>query len=173
MRPSATALLQASTVSAAATTNQTQISNVVPSLWDGQCYYPTADPGFQLEPYLGRWYQTDGTVQVNNTCEAQGRAVNILGAASPADPAYGAQGVFRVQFPGQPAPDCAGPNYIVQDLADDIAIVQSNNFTTLFVLSREQHLEDAVLDAWIERAGILGSSLEEVVRTDQTDCQFI
>ncbi|KAG9254508.1 Calycin-like protein [Emericellopsis atlantica] len=194
MRPSATALLQATAVSAVATTNQTQTSNVVPSLWDGQCYYPTADPGFQLEPYLGRWYQvagtlapftagckciyaqyalnTDGTVQVNNTCEAQGRAVNILGAASPADPAYGAQGALRVQFPGQPAPDCAGPNYIVQDLADDIAIVQSNNFTTLFVLSREQHLEEAVLDAWIERAGILGSSLEEVVKTDQTDCQF-
>lgn len=38
----------------------------------------------------------------------------ILGSATPADPAYGADGVFRVQFPGQPAPDCPGPNYIVQ-----------------------------------------------------------
>ena len=99
---------------------------------------------------------------MNNTCEADGRAVNILGTASPAPPTYGANGVFRVQFPGQPAPDCPGPNYIVQgehltpqimacvdmsvDLADDIAIVQSNNFTTLFVLSREQHLEESKLD---------------------------
>lgn len=58
--------------------------------------------------------QDEGTVKVNNTCEAAGRPVNILGSASPADPAYGASGVFRVQFPGQPAPSCAGPNYIVQ-----------------------------------------------------------
>jgi hypothetical protein len=127
---------------------------------------------------------------VNNTCEAQGRAVHILGTASPADPAYGATGVFRVQFPGQPAPGCAGPNYIVQgthpmerkrgrerlcsltraDYTADIAIVQSNNFSTLLVLSREQHLEETVLDAWIERAGLLGSDLNKVEKTDQSDC---
>ena len=34
----------------------------------------------------------------------------------------------------------------VPDYADDIAIVQSNNFTTLFILSREQNLDDDVLD---------------------------
>lgn len=60
----------------------------------------------------------DGTVRVNNTCEIQGRAVNILGNAAPADAGYGAAGVFRVQFPGQPAPDCPGPNYIVQGDGD-------------------------------------------------------
>lgn len=58
--------------------------------------------------------QDNGTVKVNNTCEAGGRAINILGTATPADPSYGAKGVLRVQFPGQPGPDCAGPNYIVQ-----------------------------------------------------------
>ncbi|KAM0328743.1 hypothetical protein ACHAQA_005156 [Verticillium albo-atrum] len=168
--------------------------NVVPSLWDGQCYYPTGDIGFALEPYLGRWYQVagteapftagckcifaeyelndNGTVQVNNTCEAGGRAVNILGVAAPADPGYGAKGVFRVQFPGQPGPDCAGPNYIVQDYTGDFAIVQSNNFSTLFVLSREREVEDTVLDAWIDRAGLLGSNLDNVIKNDQTDCQF-
>lgn len=114
-------------------------------------------------------------MQVNNTCEAEGRAVNILGTASPADATYGANGVFRVQFPGQPAPDCPGPNYIVQgecnhhipskhhankpkDLADDIAIVQSNNFTTLFILSREQHLEDTVLDVSVFTCHLLDST---------------
>lgn len=51
---------------------------------------------------------------VNNTCQAQDRPVNILGTAAPADPSYGAKGVLRVQFPGQPGPSCAGPNYIVQ-----------------------------------------------------------
>lgn len=58
--------------------------------------------------------QDNGSVQVNNTCEAEGRPVNILGSASPADAGYGASGVFRVQFPGQPPPSCPGPNYIVQ-----------------------------------------------------------
>jgi len=36
--------------------------NAVPSSWDGQCYYPKADIGFQLESYLGKWYQVAGTV---------------------------------------------------------------------------------------------------------------
>ncbi|KAL9944159.1 hypothetical protein D7B24_002197 [Verticillium nonalfalfae] len=170
------------------------VPNVVPSLWDGECYYPTGDIGFGLESYLGRWYQVagtlapftgnckciraeyslndNGTVKVNNTCEAAGRAVNILGTASPADPGYGAKGVFRVQFPGQPGPECAGPNYIVQDYTGDFAIVQSSNFSTLFILSREQQVEDDVLDAWIDRAGLLGSNLDNVIKNDQTGCQF-
>lgn len=58
------------------------------------------------------------------------------------------------------------------DYTGDIAIVQSNNFSTLFVLSREQHLEETVLDAWIERAGLLGSDLSKVEKTDQSDCLF-
>lgn len=129
-------LAAAATASCQDNDTSTPAPNVVPSLWDGQCFYPTGDIGFELEPYLGRWYQVagtvapftagckcifaeyalndDGTVQVNNTCEAEQRPVNILGTAAPADLAYGAKGVFRVQFPGQPAPDCEGPNYIVQ-----------------------------------------------------------
>ncbi|KAG7148502.1 Outer membrane lipoprotein Blc like [Verticillium longisporum] len=143
------------------------VPNVVPSLWDGECYYPTGDIGFGLESYLGRWYQVagtlapftgnckciraeyslndNGTVKVNNTCEAAGRA---------------------------PGPECAGPNYIVQDYTGDFAIVQSSNFSTLFILSREQQVEDDVLDAWIDRAGLLGSNLDNVIKNDQTDCQF-
>lgn len=164
MRP-LTALHAASVAASASTapqSNETSSSNVVPSLWDGQCFYPTGDAGFNLEAYLGTWYQVagtlapftagckcihaqyalnvgapiiiitipseqeeaakltsiqdNGTVQVNNTCEAEGRPINILGTATPADPGYGANGVFRVQFPGQPAPECPGPNYIVQGM---------------------------------------------------------
>lgn len=58
--------------------------------------------------------QDNGTVFVNNTCQAEGRPINIQGTAAPANPTYGAAGVFQVQFPGQPGPDCPGPNYIVQ-----------------------------------------------------------
>lgn len=36
--------------------------NAVPSLWDGQCFYPKPDIGFELESYVGRWYQVAGTV---------------------------------------------------------------------------------------------------------------
>ena len=36
--------------------------NAVPSSWDGQCFYPKPDIGFQLESYLGKWYQVAGTV---------------------------------------------------------------------------------------------------------------
>ncbi|KAL0943381.1 lipocalin-like domain-containing protein [Colletotrichum truncatum] len=199
MRPStlSTLLSGAAIATAAATTNETAeptIPNVVPSVWDGKCFYPAPDSAFDLESYLGRWYQVagtiapftagckcifaqyslndNGTVQVNNTCQAGDRAVNILGTAAPADPSYGAKGVLRVQFPGQPGPDCAGPNYIVQDYTPDFALVQSNNFTTLFVLSRQQNPEDEVLDAWIARAGQLGSNLGDVVKTDQTGCLF-
>jgi apolipoprotein D and lipocalin family protein len=69
--------------------------------------------------------------------------------------------------------------------------VQSNNFTTLFVLSREREVEDSVLDvsflcllrnwrgtnadfpqAWIARAGLLGSKLDDVIKNDQTGCLF-
>ncbi|KAM0689757.1 hypothetical protein Q7P36_010628 [Cladosporium allicinum] len=168
--------------------------NAVPSSWDGSCYYPKPDIGFQLESYLGKWFQVagtvapftagckciqaqyelndNGTVAVNNTCQAQGQAINILGTAAPADPTYGAAGVFQVGFPGQAGPSCPGPNYIVQDYTGDFAIVQSNNFTTLFVLSREREVEDDVLDVWIHRAGLLGSNLDDVIKNDQTGCLF-
>lgn len=61
-----------------------------------------------------RTKKDEGTVAVNNTCQAEGQAVNILGTAAPSNPTYGAAGVFQVGFPGQPGPECPGPNYIVQ-----------------------------------------------------------
>lgn len=30
--------------------------NVVSALYDGKCYYPTADPSFVAADYLGKWY---------------------------------------------------------------------------------------------------------------------
>jgi apolipoprotein D and lipocalin family protein len=173
----------------------TAAKKAIPSLWDSQCFYPQGDPGFELDSYLGRWYQVagtiapftadckcifaeyelndNGTVQVNNTCQAGNKPVSILGTATPADPEYGPAGVFRVQFPRGGPPDCPGPNYIVQDYSVEFALVQSNNFTTLFILSRQQHPEEKLIDAWIERAGLLGTNLTDVVKTDQSDCLFI
>ena len=41
------------------------------------------------------------------------------------------------------------------DYTGDFAIVQSNNFTTLFVLSREREVEDSVLDVSTLMAAIV------------------
>lgn len=102
--------------------------------------------------------QDNGTVNVQNGCELNGTQIPIEGTATPISPyaGYGHVGVLSVQFPGQPAPDCPGPNYIVRDIglnADDaechgdvaadndnaFAIVQASNFSTLFLLSRNQN----------------------------------
>ncbi|KAK4208658.1 apolipo protein D [Rhypophila decipiens] len=180
---------------AAAQNASTPARNVVPATYDGKCFYPKPDIGFDLKSYVGRWYQVAGTpqpfnaackctyaqysindngsVRVNNTCQAGNRAISILGTATPAPPQYGATGVFTVLFPGERPADCPGPNYIVQDYTGDFSLVQNNNLTTLFLLSREQHPKPEVLDAWIKRAGLLGSDISQVVKTDQTDCQFL
>lgn len=68
MRPSilSAVLSWATVASAVAVTNDTSpspsIPNVVQSTWDGKCFYPTPDAAFDLESYLGRWYQVAGTV---------------------------------------------------------------------------------------------------------------
>ena len=50
------------------------------------------------------------------------------------------------------------------------AIVQASNFTTLFLLSRDQNPPSADIDRWLARAGRLGSNLTEVIRIDQSNC---
>lgn len=42
--------------------NETAAPNVVPSSYDGHCYYPASDSAFTLDSYLGRWYQVAGTL---------------------------------------------------------------------------------------------------------------
>jgi apolipoprotein D and lipocalin family protein len=53
-------------------------------------------------------------VRVLNTAKFGNQSISIVGTAAPADAHYGADGVFRVSFPGSPGPECPGPNYIVQ-----------------------------------------------------------
>lgn len=174
---------------------QQQPLNVTDALWDGQCLYPKPTSVFDVEKYLGRWYQvagsafsqtagctciyaeyslnSNGTVDVLNGCQAGGRDVKINGIARPADAAYGDAGVFRVQFPPMPPPqDCAGPNYIVQLYTPEWAIVQASNYTTLFLLSREQNPPDASIDAWLDIAAELGTNLTDVSKITQTGCMF-
>ncbi|KAM3502260.1 hypothetical protein MY10362_004967 [Beauveria mimosiformis] len=168
-------------------------ADVAPALWDGKCFYPQADACFKLETYLGRWYQLagtlapftagckcisarydindDGSLYVNNTCQRGDKQTFIEGNAVPADAAYGKVGVLRVKFPVQPSLPCDGPNYVVQKYTGEIAIVQSSNFSNLFILSRKQHLEEKRLDAWIDRAVELGTPRERIVKTDQSDCK--
>jgi len=73
-------------------------------------YGVVADPC--PSPKLTCRSKENGTVNVFNSCELEGRQIPIQGTASPADPIYGEAGVFRVQFPGQPPP---GKNEIRRD----------------------------------------------------------
>ncbi|GAB7365294.1 hypothetical protein MBLNU230_g6375t1 [Neophaeotheca triangularis] len=176
------------------------IVDVAPAIWDRQCFYPKATDDFDLDSYLGRWYQVagtvapftanceciyaeyslndDGTVAVANGCQAQGedgpQEITIEGTATPANSAYGDEGVFRVQLGEQPAAECPGPNYIVQEFDEKRgwAIVQASNFTTLFVLSREQNRTEKEIQKWLDVAEELGSSLDDVIINVQEGCAF-
>lgn len=37
-------------------------SSIVPTIWDGHCFYPQADASFDINTYEGRWYQVAGTL---------------------------------------------------------------------------------------------------------------
>ncbi|KAK2053381.1 hypothetical protein LY76DRAFT_639048 [Colletotrichum caudatum] len=78
----------------------------------------------------------------------------------------------RSPAPSRPSPPAASAS--LRNCTPDFALVQPNNFTTLFVLSRQQNPEETLLtqEAWIARAGQLGSNLDDVVKTDQTGCKF-
>lgn len=62
MRPLNAFYAAATLVAGGGNDGQASSSNVVQSLWDGHCYYPTGDAGFNLKSYLGRWYQVAGTL---------------------------------------------------------------------------------------------------------------
>lgn len=116
-------------------------------------------------------------MNVQNGCERNGRRTSIQGTATPIPPyaGYGHVGVLRVQFPRQPAPDCPGPNYIVQDIGPSIdagfyggvaanndnafAIVQTNNFTTLFLLSRNRNPSNASIEVCMTCRIVLKKSI--------------
>jgi apolipoprotein D and lipocalin family protein len=90
--------------------------------------------------------QDNGTVRVLNTATVGPQIINIIGTATPVDSAYGAGGAFVVNFPGTAGAECPGPNYIVQDYAVDWAIVQTQNWSTLYILSREKQPAPASID---------------------------
>ncbi|KAF2832493.1 Calycin-like protein [Ophiobolus disseminans] len=170
----------------------TSTPNVVASQYDGSCYYPVPDASFDLKAYLGTWYQVagtpfgptagarcvtanyslndNGTVKVVNTATQGTFSIDIVGTATPVDSAYGAGGAFVVSFPGTPAAECPGPNYIVQDYAVDWAIVQTQNWSTLYILSRDRQPAPAKIDAWIDRAVAFGSEASAIRKFNQTGC---
>lgn len=143
-------------------------------------------------------------MQVVNTATQGNFSIDIVGTATPVDSAYGAGGAFVVSFPGTPAAECPGPNYIVQgndlnriciccgtnfskDYAIDWAIVQTQEWNTLYILSRErQPSADSIdvsegsfgsgaflmsLQAWIDRAVAFGSNATGISKFDQTGCE--
>ncbi|CAN8098621.1 unnamed protein product [Discula destructiva] len=177
---------------AGTTTNGT----VVAANFDGYCYYPNPDASFDVTTYGGTWYQVagydaiftsgckcitaeytlneNGTVGVANECQLDGIAIpiTITGSATAVDAAYGSVGVFDVVLNGAGSV-CPGPNYIVQEYVEgDYAIVQSPDWSTLFILSREQNVTDTKLDTLITRAVALGSLESLIIIDDQSGCRY-
>lgn len=160
--------------------------------FDGKCFYPTPYLHFNLTSYLGHWYQVagtpfgptagarcvsaqyslndNGTVKVVNTATVGPQPISIEGTATPVDRAYGDAGVFKVEFPGMRENGCKGPNYIVQEYCGDHAIVQTQNWTTLYILSREREPAPVAIDSWIDRAVALGSDRSKISKFNQTGC---
>ncbi|KAL1610135.1 hypothetical protein SLS60_001800 [Paraconiothyrium brasiliense] len=92
---------------------------------------------------------SNGTVKVENTATFGPQPISIEGTAMPVEKEYAATGAFKVKFPSTPEGGCPGPNYIVQGMCavmlkregeycTDHAIVQTQNWTTLYILSRER-----------------------------------
>ncbi|KAL5380974.1 hypothetical protein DPSP01_007506 [Paraphaeosphaeria sporulosa] len=172
--------------------SSSQTPLVQDALYDGHCFYPRPTPNFNLTAYLGTWYQVagtpfgptagarcvtaeyalnpNGTVRVVNTAAVGPQEIRIEGTATPVDAAYARAGAFKVEFPSTPAGGCEGPNYIVQEFCTDHALVQTQNWTTLYVLSREREPAPALVDAWIDRAVALGSDRARIGKFSQTGC---
>lgn len=60
--------------------------NAVPSSWDGSCFYPKPDIGFQLESYLGKWFQVAGTVVFTAGCKCIQAQYELNVRKSPTNP---------------------------------------------------------------------------------------
>ncbi|KAF2846191.1 Calycin-like protein [Plenodomus tracheiphilus IPT5] len=198
MRVSSTVLALTSVASSFILPRQESASNsstpnIAVAKYDGKCFYPVPDSKFNLDSYLGTWYQVagtpfgptagarcvsanyslnaNGTVRVVNTAAVGPQTINIVGTATPVDSAYGAGGAFIVGFPGTSSGnECPGPNYIVQDYAVEWAIVQTQNWSTLYILSRERQPAPAIIDAWIDRAVAFGSEASAIQKFNQTSC---
>ncbi|KAF2748258.1 Calycin-like protein, partial [Sporormia fimetaria CBS 119925] len=157
------------------------------------CFYPIPDPSFKLDTYLGKWYQVagysfretaggecitaqyslnpNGTVRVNNGGRAGETTIGAIGTATPVGKEYGKGGAFVVEFPQGFPSGCPGPNYIVQEYKKgDYSIVQTQNWDTLFILSREQFPSEEKLAKLIDRAVKLGSNATEIIPFSQEGC---
>lgn len=185
----------ASTATAQDSTGTNSTTYINSAVYDGTCYYPTGDSSFDLESFLGRWYQvagtvvpftlgcsctyaeyalnTDGSVNVTNSCQIGILPNNIAGTATIVDEAYGT-GALQVSF--DIVPDggviCPGPNYIVQKYTEDWAIVQSPLWSTLFLLTRNQNATDVEINTWLSAAEALGTNLSLVTKVSQENCLY-
>ncbi|KAK5166868.1 uncharacterized protein LTR77_007597 [Saxophila tyrrhenica] len=130
----------------------------------------------------------NNTVRVENIAAAGPSTFSIVGTGTAADMAYGTAGVFEVNFPSAGPPgqggltsgsggaeedDCPGPNYIVQDYAIDWAIVQTQRWNTLYILSRVREPSAESIQAWIDRAVEFGSNRTMIQLYNQTGCEGI
>lgn len=107
---------------------------------------------------------------INTSAGPDGEPRGVEGTATPRE-GYGKGGAFTVEFPFGTDPSCPGPNYIVQEYGGEYSIVQTQNWDTLFLLSRERFPAEEKVQKWIDSAVALGSNRTEIVRFSQEGCE--
>jgi len=145
-------------------------------------------PSVDLAKYSGKWYEIarlpnrfqkkcvgdttatytlrpDGRIEVLNSCRRfDGRVESIRGTARAADPA-GPNTKLKVSFFWPFTGD-----YWILDLDPDYrwALIGEPGRKYLWILSREPHLDNQVIDRLLDRAKREGFDVGRVVRTRQT-----
>lgn len=59
------------------------------------------------------------------------------------------------------------------DYAVDWAIVQTQEWNTLYILSRERQPKEEKIQAWVDRAVAFGSNSSAIIRFNQTGCEGV
>ena len=154
--------------------------------WFSGCAASTSDipavRNFELDRYLGRWYEiarlphrfergmdlvtaeysllADGTVKVVNSGVRDGETRRVTGRAKLKDPqAAKPDGELRVSFF---RPFYGAYRIIELDPEYRHAVVTSSTRDYLWILSREPVMEKARLDALLDRLGELGFAVDKL-----------
>ncbi|RDA86378.1 hypothetical protein CP532_1081 [Ophiocordyceps camponoti-leonardi (nom. inval.)] len=173
------------------------MTNLASASWDGECFYPVRDTRFSLSKYRGKWYYLagtetpfksagcicnvhathsaigDGEIRIDGECDAGDKHSNkTFDAIAKPDLDHGNVGAYRVDYPEEKNSSCPGPNYVVVDLRDDMAIMASSNFSSVFVLTREPQPAKYLRESWMRRGEVVaGGNKVKLHMLDQSSCK--
>lgn len=142
--------------------------------------------GFQVERYMGRWYEVArldhrferGMEQVTATYALQGDGtVSVLNKGYRADKAEWAEAEGTAKFLGKPdvaalkvsffGPFYGGYNVVDLDPAYQHALIAGPNRSYLWILSRTQQLPTDVMERLVAKAQSLGYDTSQLIYVKQ------